>query len=85
MKGIWAIIAFAAILLIGPIAVGPVVFADGEDIGISSVGVQSVQPLPLDDDDDDDNDDDDDDDDDDDGEPQPPGGGGIGACGGCED
>ena len=72
MKGIWAIIAFAAILLIGPIAVGPVVFADGEDIGISSVGVQSVQPLPL---------DDDDDDDDDEGQPPLP----PVVCGGCAD
>ncbi len=55
-KGIWAIIAFASILLLGPIAVGPIAFADGVDIEISPVGVQSVQPLPLDDDDDDDDD-----------------------------
>jgi len=80
-KGIWAILAFAAILLIGPITVGPVAFADGVDIEISPTGVQTVQPLPLDDDDDDDLDDDDDDDDDNDDDDDDDEGGCVG--GGC--
>jgi len=46
MKSIWAIIAFAAILLLGPISVGPVAFADGEDIGFS-VGTQSVMMMTM--------------------------------------
>ncbi len=42
MNSIWAIIAFAAILLMGPISVGPVAFADGVDIEISQTGIQTI-------------------------------------------
>ena len=67
MKGVWVVLALSIILIMGPIAVGPVIFADD----LEFPAVQSVQPHPLDDDDeagdgDDDDDDDDEEDDDDD-------------------